>query len=168
MPLIEPLEYREEKRVREFVIVIDTSGSVYREIVKHFIDATFDILKSTEAFFERVHVRIIQCDAAVQSDDVIKNLDELKEWGRTMKVHGCGGTDFRPAFAYVDKLVEVGEFENLGGLIYFTDGWGTYPEWMPDYKVAFVFYDDNYRSECVPTWAAQIGLDENSVLGNIE
>ena len=26
MPLIEPLEYREERRIREFVIVIDTSG----------------------------------------------------------------------------------------------------------------------------------------------
>ena len=165
LPLIEPLEYREEKRIREFVIVIDTSGSVYGEIVKRFIDITFDILKSTEAFFERIHVRIIQSDAAVQADDVITNLAELKEWGRTMKVHGCGGTDFRPAFAYVDRLVEDGEFENLGGLIYFTDGWGTYPEWMPEYKAAFVFYDDNYRPECVPTWAAQIVLDENSVIG---
>ena len=65
LPLIEPLEYREEKRIREFVIVIDTSGSVYGEIVKRFIDTTFDILKSTEAFFERIHVRIIQSDAAV-------------------------------------------------------------------------------------------------------
>ena len=27
MPLIEPLEYREVKRIREFVIAIDTSGS---------------------------------------------------------------------------------------------------------------------------------------------
>lgn len=163
LPLIEPLEYREEKRIREFVIVIDTSGSVYGEIVKRFIDTTFDILKSTEAFFERIHVRIIQSDAAVQADDVITNLDELKEWGRTMRVYGRGGTDFRPAFAYVDKLIEDGEFENLGGLIYFTDGWGTYPEWMPEYKTAFVFYDDSYRPECVPAWAAQIVLDENLI-----
>ena len=151
LPLIEPLEYREEKRVREFVIVIDTSGSVWGGIVRRFIDATFDILKSTEAFFERVHVHIVQCDAAVQTDDVITNLKELKEWGRTMRLHGFGGTDFRPAFAYVDRLVEEGVFENLGGLVYFTDGWGVYPEWMPDYKVAFVFYDENYRKEIVPT-----------------
>ena len=165
LPLVEPLEYREEKRIREFVIVIDTSGSVYGEIVRRFVEATFDILKSTEAFFERVHVRIIQCDAAVQSDDVITNLGELKEWGRTMRIRGCGGTDFRPAFAYVDKLVEGGEFEHLGGLVYFTDGWGDYPEWMPDYKVAFVFYDENYRPEVVPTWAAQIVLDDSSIGG---
>lgn len=165
LPLIEPLEYREEKRIREFVIVIDTSGSVYGEIVRRFIDTTFDILKSTEAFFERVHVRIIQCDAQVQSDDVITALDELREWGRTMKIRGMGGTDFRPAFAYVDELVEEGEFENLGGLIYFTDGWGQYPEWVPDYKCAFVFYDENYRKESVPSWAAQIVLDEQAVMG---
>ncbi|WP_248922874.1 VWA-like domain-containing protein [Olsenella intestinalis] len=166
LPLIEPLEYREEKRVREFVIVIDTSGSVWGGIVRRFIDATFDILKSTEAFFERVHVHIVQCDAAVQTDDVITNLQELKEWGRTMRLHGMGGTDFRPAFAYVDRLVEEGVFENLGGLVYFTDGWGTYPEWMPDYKVAFVFYDENYRKEIVPPWAAQIVLDDAAIDGS--
>ena len=165
LPLIEPLEYREEKRVREFVIVIDTSGSVWGDTVRRFIDTTFDILKSTEAFFERVHVHIIQCDAEVQSDDVITSLAELKEWGRTMRLYGSGGTDFRPAFAYVDKLVEDGAFENLGGLIYFTDGWGEYPEWMPDYKTAFVFYDENYRPEVVPTWAAQIVLDSRALDG---
>lgn len=166
LPLIEPLEYREEKRIREFVIIVDTSGSVWGSIVKRFIDTTFDILKSTEAFFERVHVRIIQCDAAVQSDDVITSLAELKEWGRTMRLHGGGGTDFRPAFAYVDKLIEDGKFENLGGLIYFTDGYGEYPEWMPDYKTAFVFYDEDYRPECVPPWAAQIVLDNAAIDGN--
>ena len=163
LPLIEPLEYREEKRVREFVIVIDTSGSVQGEIVQRFIDATFDILASTESFFQRVNLRIIQCDAKVQSDDVITDLAELKEWGRTMKLLGNGGTDFRPAFEYVDSLVEAGAFENLGGLVYFTDGYGTYPEWMPRYKSAFVFYDEDYRPEEVPPWAVQIVLDTDAI-----
>ena len=163
LPLIEPLEYREEKRIREFVIVIDTSGSVQGDLLRSFIGATFDILKSTEAFFEKVHVRIIQCDAMVRSDDVVTNLNELKDWNRTMQIHGCGGTDFRPAFSYVDGLVEKGVFENLGGLIYFTDGWGTYPEWVPDYKVAFVFYSESYCSDIVPAWAAQIVLDKDAI-----
>ena len=165
LPLIEPLEYREEKRVREFVIVIDTSGSVWGGIVRRFVDATFDILKSTEAFHERVHVRVVQCDAAVRSDDVITSLDELEEWGRKMALQGSGGTDFRPAFAYVDRLVEDGAFENLGGLVYFTDGWGVYPERAPGYKVAFVFYDEGYRKEVVPPWAAQIVLDDAAIDG---
>ena len=102
--------------------------------------------------------------AVSHKSHVITSLDELGEWGRAVNIFGLGGTDFRPAFAYVDKLVEDGEFENLGGLIYFTDGWGSYPEWMPSYKVAFVFYDEDYRPEIVPTWAAQIVLDENGVL----
>lgn len=163
LPLVEPLEYREEKRIREFVIVIDTSGSVQGEIVRRFIDATFDILSSTESFFQKINLRIIQCDAAVQSDDVIHDLAELKEWGRSMKLLGNGGTDFRPAFEYVDALVEQGAFENLGGLVYFTDGYGKYPNWMPSYRSAFVFYDEDYRPEDVPPWAVQVVLDKDAI-----
>lgn len=33
MPLIEPLEYSERKLIREFVIAIDTSGSVRGDVV---------------------------------------------------------------------------------------------------------------------------------------
>lgn len=45
IPLIEPLEYKEVKRIREFVIVIDTSGSVKGETVQAFIQKTYNILK---------------------------------------------------------------------------------------------------------------------------
>ena len=99
----------------------------------------------------------------MQSDDLITSLDELKHWGTTLRVRGGGGTDFRPAFAYVDSLIEQGEFENLGGLVYFTDGWGEYPEWTPEYKAAFAFYDENYRPEEVPPWAVQVVLDKNGM-----
>lgn len=163
MPLVEPLEYREEKRIKQFVIVIDTSGSVQGDIVRSFVDATFDILKSSECFHEKVQVRIIQCDAVVQSDDKITSMDEMRSWGRSMRLYGGGGTDFRPAFAYVDSLVEQGELDNLGGLLYFTDGWGTYPEWMPRYRTAFVFYDENYRPEKVPPWAMQVVMNEEAL-----
>lgn len=163
LPLIEPLEYSEQKRIREFVIVIDTSGSVSGPIVQRFIQITFGILKETEAFAEQVNVRIIQCDTVIQADDVIHDLRELSEWRRTYQLHGFGGTDFRPAFKHVDKLIEDGEFQNLGGLIYFTDGFGVYPEWAPDYKVAFVFYDERYDETQVPPWAAQIILDDQAL-----
>lgn len=166
LPLIEPLEYREEKRVREFVIVLDTSASVCGSVVRRFVEATYDILKSTEAFHERVHVRIIQCDMAVQSDEVITRPQELKEWGNKMRLYGFGGTDFRPAFEYVDGLVESGAFENLGGLVYFTDGDGVYPDWMPVYRTAFAFCNDRYNASAVPPWAAQITLgDTDDVFG---
>ena len=44
MPLIEPLEYKEVKRIKEFVIAIDTSGSVAGELVQTFVQKTYNIL----------------------------------------------------------------------------------------------------------------------------
>ena len=46
MPLIEPLEYREDNRIRDFVIAIDTSGSVAGEEVQSFLQKTYGILRS--------------------------------------------------------------------------------------------------------------------------
>ena len=63
MPLIEPLEYKEVKRIREFVIAIDTSGSVVGEEVQAFVQKTYNVLKSTESFFSKINLHIIQCDA---------------------------------------------------------------------------------------------------------
>ena len=172
VPLIEPLEYHEEKRIREFVLVIDTSGSVQGKVVKSFVHATFDILKSTESFHQKVNIHIIQADAQVQNDTVITNIDELSRWMKgtfqtdghpLTALYGGGGTDFRPAFEYVNYLVEEKVFTNLGGLVYFTDGQGVYPEKMPDYRVAFVFYDEDYRSQSVPSWAAQVVLDTDMI-----
>ena len=37
MPLIEPLEYKEVKRIREFVVAIDTSGSTSGDLVQTFV-----------------------------------------------------------------------------------------------------------------------------------
>lgn len=163
VPLIEPLEYREEKRIREFVLVIDTSGSVQGDTVRSFVTSTFDILKSTENFHKKIQVHVIQADAQVRRDDVITSAEELEQWAAHTAIQGGGGTDFRPAFAYVDALVEEGAFTDLGGLVYFTDGWGTYPAKMPDYRTAFVFYDEDYRPDIVPSWAAQVVLDGDAI-----
>ena len=57
-------------------------------------------------------------------------------------IKGGGNTDFRPAFNYINQMIENGEFDNLGGVIYFTDGKGIYPMKMPDYKTAFVYFKE--------------------------
>ena len=163
LPLIEPLEYREEQRIREFVIVLDTSESVQGPAIRSFVSATFALLKSTESFFQQVHISVIQCDEAVRSDVTLSSMADLDSWQQSMRIRGGGGTDFRPAFAYVDALVDAGEFWDLGGLVYFTDGLGTYPEWVPRYRSAFVFYDQDYPSSSVPPWALQVTLDKDTL-----
>ena len=80
-----------------------------------------------------------------------------------MKLRGFGGTDFRPVFSYVDKLVEQREFQNLKGLIYFTDGYGTFPSTMPDYKTAFVFLRERFNNYEVPSWAIKLILEQEDL-----
>ncbi len=139
--LIEPLEYKEEKVIKDFVIAIDTSGSCSGDLVKKFLNKTYSILKETESFSSRVNIHIVQCDAKVQHDTKITNMDEMEYFMQHMKLYGFGGTDFRPVFTYVDELIAKKEFENLCGLIYFTDGYGTYPTKPTPYKTAFAFLD---------------------------
>ena len=163
VPLIEPLEYKEVKRIKEFVIAIDTSGSTSGELVQKFIQKTYNILKSTESFFSKINVHIIQCDAAIQEHVKITSEEEFDDYLKTMKIHGLGGTDFRPVFSFVDSLIEANEFSNLKGLIYFTDGWGTFPPSKPGYETAFVFLDNDYHNPEVPPWAIKLVLQNDEI-----
>lgn len=163
VPLIEPLEYKEVKRIKEFVIAIDTSGSTSGELVQKFIQKTYNILKSAESFFSKINVHIIQCDAAIQEHVKITFEEEFDDYLKTMKIHGLGGTDFRPVFSFVDSLVEAKEFSNLKGLIYFTDGWGMFPSSKPGYETAFVFLDNDYHNPEVPPWAIKLILQDDEI-----
>ena len=163
MPLIEPLEYKEVKAIKEFVIAIDTSGSTSGELVQKFIQKTYNILKSTESFFSKINLHIIQCDADIQEVVKITNQHEFDEYLKNMKIHGLGGTDFRPVFEYVEQLRNNKEFSNLKGLIYFTDGYGTFPAKKPDYDAAFVFIDDEYNNPDVPPWAIKLILQKDEI-----
>ena len=163
MPLIEPLEYQECNRVREFAIAIDTSGSCSGDLVKAFVARTCEILSDSNQFDSRVNIHIIQCDARIQLDTVITSLEEMNEYADNVQIKGFGGTDFRPVFSYIDKLIEDREFINLRGLIYFTDGYGIFPEKAPDYDTAFVFLDPKVNHPRVPPWALKIILDEDDI-----
>lgn len=163
MPLVEPLEYKDVNKVREFVIVIDTSASCRGEIVKAFLNKTYSILKSNENFFRKTNIHILQCDNEIQSDTKITSDEDFEAFMSQGKLKGFGATDFRPAFTYVEELKEKKEFVNLKGLIYFTDGFGIYPEKMPDYDVIFAFLDDNDTRPTVPPWAIKVVLEEEEL-----
>ena len=163
MPLIEPQEWKETHKIEEFVIAIDTSMSCSGELVKKFLEETYHILAETESFFKKVHIRIIQCDDAVRADQLITTGEELKEYMEHLQLYGDGGTDFRPAFSYVHELMEQGEFRNLKGLLYFTDGKGTFPRKRPPYDVAFILFREDYKEVSVPPWAIRLMLDEEDL-----
>ena len=166
MPLIEPQETKEVKKVAEFVIVIDTSMSCSQNLVRKFLEETYGILCEEDSFFKKTNIHILQCDETVQSDQKITSKEELKEYIEHLKLYGEGGTDFRPAFAYVDQMLENHKFEELKGLLYFTDGYGIYPGKMPAYKTAFVFMQEDYRDVDVPAWALKLIIEESEMGGD--
>lgn len=163
MPLIEPLESKEVFRVEDFVIVIDTSMSCSGELVRRFLEETYGVLSQTESFFKKVNIHIIQCDDQVRSDVRITSRQEMEAYMEELTLKGMGGTDFRPAFEYVNSLRAQGEFTKLRGLLYFTDGKGIYPVVMPPYDTAFIFMKDQYEDISVPSWAMKLILEEEDL-----
>lgn len=160
MPLVEPLETKEVYKVEDFVIVIDTSMSCSGELVLRFLEETCSVLSSSESFFRKVNIHILQCDEKVQSDVKITSQEEMKAYMENFTIAGHGGTDFRPAFEYVRQMQGRREFQHLKGLIYFTDGKGIYPLQKPNYDTAFVFLEDQFSDISVPGWAMKVMLSE--------
>ncbi|WP_418441473.1 DUF2201 family putative metallopeptidase [Anaerotignum lactatifermentans] len=164
LPLIEALEYKEVKKVEEIVIAIDTSESCEGEVVRKFLEETYAILRQNESFFHTFHIHIIQCDTVIQQDKVITSAEEMAAYMEEFDLRGSGGTDFRPVFTYVSKLIEEKVFRNLKGLIYFTDGWGQFPKRRPPYETAFVFFDEGmYNEQEVPPWAMKVILGKEDL-----
>lgn len=158
MPLIEPLETRESKKIRDLVIVIDTSESTAGELVKSFLRETFGLLKTTGSFFSRCNIVVMQCDDAVRDITFLTDTETLERYAASLTLNGGGGTDFRPAFARIDELQKEGRLRDLQGVLYFTDGKGTFPARPPAYQTAFLFLEDGSPPPEVPPWAIRLIL----------
>ena len=145
MPLVEPLEYADERTISDFVIVIDTSASTQGKLVERFVQRTFDLLQESREIKNRFNIHLIQCDAAVQEDRILRTREDVHRYLENMELKGLGGTDYRPAFHY-------------------TDGKGIFPRRKPLYDTAFIFEDDASASEAkVPSWGMKVvfgGKDE--------
>lgn len=159
VPLIEPQETKEVHKVEDFVIAVDTSMSCKEELIRKFLEQTYSVLSESESFFRKICVHIIQCDDKVQSDVVIHNQEEMERYMEQFEIHGFGGTDFRPVFGYVNELIAKKAFRRLRGLIYFTDGYGTFPAKKPLYETAFIFLKEDYSDVDVPAWAMKLILE---------
>lgn len=164
MPLVEPQESKEVYRIEDFVIVIDTSMSCSGDLVRRFLEETYDVLCESESYFKKVNIHIIQCDEQVQADRLVTSREEMDEYMKDFSIIGQGGTDFRPAFEYVNQMLAAGAFKKLRGLLYFTDGEGIYPVKRPVYDTAFVFVEDQYTDISVPSWAMKLILEPEQIM----
>ena len=157
LPLSEENEFRESRKVEELVIAIDTSASCRAGLVQEFLSETAAVLSGQESYFREVRIHLLECDDRIRADTLFTSPDGLKRAAGEWTVHGGGGTDFRPVFAYVEDLQAKGELRDLRGLMYFTDGFGVYPGKATPYETAFVFRKDReYLDRDVPGWAMKL------------
>ena len=161
MPLIEENEFREERRISDLVIAIDTSASTEQGQVQRFLDETAAILRRRTNFFQRIRVHLILCDDRVQEDIVLTKPEEIEDYAAHFEMKGGYGTDFRPVFQYVEELRAQGALPELRGLMYFTDGHGPYPTKPTDYQTAFVFDPwADIDDQSAPDWALKLYLKD--------
>ncbi len=163
MPLIEPLETREVRKIEDFVIAIDTSMSTSGELVRAFLSRTYELLQENTSFFRHFNLRILQCDDQLRSDKKVTNARELAEYMEHFELIGQSATDFRPVFEHVDRLNAEGAFRHLRGLLYFTDGLGIYPKKRPKYDAAFVMLEGEAYPDKVPSWGIRAVISEDAL-----
>ena len=157
IPLVDSSEMTDNRSIDEFVIALDTSGSVMKGPMTRFLEESLDAVRQCLPD-GRARIHVIQCDTMVRSDTLITGAGDIASLSERFEIDGGGGTDFRPAFDYVDSLIEEGRLKHLKGMMYFTDGLGTFPEKRPGYDVAFVFCDDGSTEHPIPPWAMKIEL----------
>jgi predicted metal-dependent peptidase len=161
MPLIEPLEYRDIKNIREFVVALQFSGLLSLKEVRGFIRKTYEVLRATDSPKSQVRLHFLLCDGANAEYVHIRDETELETLLQRLKIRD--ETDFRPAFIHADGMLQRGEFRNLRGLIYLTDGAGAFPRAKPNYYAVFVFVNDDYGKPDVPPWAIRIVLQRDEI-----
>jgi predicted metal-dependent peptidase len=106
------------------VVAVDTSGSIIADkgLMDRFMGELSGILEEVRP--KRMLVMWIDAD--------VHTVDEVEEAGeiRSLKPKGGGGTDFAPAFKWLDDKHIVPD-----ALVYLTDGYGSFPQHAPSYPV---------------------------------
>jgi len=96
-----------DKKINNFAIAIDTSGSIDKELLDIFIGEAKKIL--LDIYYQEIYV--IYCTNQIVHYDIFSNEDEIKIYeART------GGTAFDPVWQLIDEKGWL-----IDGLVYFTD-----------------------------------------------
>ena len=120
------------------VFAIDTSGSMSDEDLEGIVG---ELRGFRETFPTRLTV--LQCDAVLQS---VQNFGEMDgtEIPPRMRIHGRGGTDFRPVFNWIEG------HEESCVLLFATDGFGTFPRKAPYHPVLWLLSPPHLEPERIP------------------
>ena len=133
--------------------IVDTSGSCWGDLSKFFSE-----LNSLLKTFGGYELTVIQCDADVHS--IVKYNEENPfpvDDPKAIKVDGCGGSDFRPAFKALRK---EGIENEVDAVICLTDGEIDFPSYPPAKPCLIVLTKDGNKNCC--DWGKKIIFKDDS------
>jgi len=165
LPIVEYNEYRDMNLVETFIIAIDTSGSCCGLTLKNFLTQTKKVVEDMEISGRKFLLRIMQCDYDIQQEVEIRTVEEFNGFMDRFRMKGGGGTSFIPIFQKVDQLVAEEEgYAKLKGFLYFSDGFGDFPNKPTTYETVFVIPEDDLKYQPqIPDWVTVACLKEESL-----
>ena len=110
------------------VIAIDSSGSVDGSLLAKFLAEVESIMNTYENF----EIDLLVADTKVHEHHILYPGDELSY---TLK--GGGGTNFENTFEYINENID-----EVNLLLYFTDGFGKFPEDEAFFETVWVITDE--------------------------
>lgn len=114
-----------EYDIDNIVVVIDTSGSISQKELQRFASEVASLTHYTD------EILLITTDAEVHEKIKVRNAKDIIN---KVKFTGGGGTDFRPIFEQIKKCE---------AMVFFTDGYATYPNLAPSYPVLWILTGNN-------------------------
>jgi predicted metal-dependent peptidase len=132
------------EKVGEIVVAIDTSGSIGQQEMDSFAGE----MKKLHSLVEEILV--LTCDCSLYEKVKTRNIQEFLS---KLKMKGGGGTSFIPVF---DELKKTKCTPSI--LIYFTDGYGNFPEVSPKrYPVLWVLTENHQDPPWGRTTVIRVG-----------
>ncbi len=113
------------KQFKKIAVAIDTSGSIQETTLAQFFKEIDTIHRNGAEIF------IIECDAAVGNAYPYKK-------NAPIKIKGGGGTNYDPAFEYINKNKKL----QIDACVYLTDGFAPEPKIKPRCKLLYVITPD--------------------------
>lgn len=165
LPIVEYNEYRDMNLVETFIIAIDTSGSCCGSTLQNFLVQTKKVVEDMELSGRKFLLRMMQCDYDIQEEVEIRTVEEFNEYIEHFRMRGGGGTNFVPVFRRVDQLAAEEEaYAKLKGFLYFSDGFGDFPNQPSVYETVFVIPEEDFQYHpVIPDWVTVACLKEESL-----
>lgn len=135
-----------EDEIEHGLFVFDTSGSIADSNLEEFCGEIEAILNTV-----RMKATVLMVDAAVHAAYHFEPGEF--DW-KTLQFLGRGGTDFRPAFDWVEAQALIPTF-----MVYFTDTYGSFPKAAPEYPVLWAV---THPGGSVP-WGAYLTMKDETI-----